>query len=103
MNKKIKNRYRNESIRLRNYDYWREGLYFVTVCTKNRNSFFGSIVNDKMVLSEIGKIVSEEWKKSEIIRKHIYLDEWVIMPNHIHGIVGIDYGDNEIITRREMI
>ena len=55
-----------------------------------------------MILSEIGKIVFEEWKKSEIIRKHIYLDEWIVMPDHIHGIVGIDYGDSgrDVLSKR---
>ena len=103
MNKKFKNRYRNESIRLKNYDYSKEGLYFITICTKGRERFFGKIEKDEMILSDIGKIVSEEWENSESIRKHIYLDEWVIMPNHIHGIVGIDYGDDETIPGRDVL
>jgi hypothetical protein len=61
----------------------------VTVCTKNREIFFGDIVDGEMYLSEAGKIVSEEWVKTAIIRSNIMLDEWVIMPNHLHGILVI--------------
>ena len=103
MNKKFKNRYRNESIRLKDFDYSKEGLYFITICTKAREHFFGNIDKGEMILSDIGIIASEEWKKSETIRKYIYLDEWVVMPNHIHGIVGIDYGDDLIIPRRDVL
>ena len=56
-----------------------------------------------MILSEIGEIVSEEWVKSEKIRKHIFIDEWVVMPNHIHGIIVIDHGNHirrDVLTKR---
>ena len=58
--------------------------------TKNRDHFFGEIVGDKMVLNEIEKILKNEWLISEKIRKNIFLDEFVIMPKHFHGIVIID-------------
>jgi len=81
---KWKNR---RSIRLRGYDYTQSGAYFVTICTQNRECLFGDIVNGKMVLNEYGKIVVAEWKKTAEIRDEIELDEWVVMPNHFHGIV----------------
>jgi putative transposase len=78
------------SIRLQGYDYSQTGIYFVTICTHQRQCLFGEIRNVKMILNQIGKIVSQEWLKSAEIRQEIALDEWIIMPNHLHGIVGID-------------
>ena len=82
-----KNKYRIESARYQNWDYTSNGYYFVTICTYNREYFFGDVVADKMQLSPIGKIVTEEWQKTAQIRSYIELDEWVIMPNHLHGII----------------
>jgi REP element-mobilizing transposase RayT len=86
---KFKNKYRIESVRLRSWDYASPGWYFVTVCTKNKENFFGDVIAGEMYLSEVGRIVSEEWMKTAIIRSNILLDEWVVMPNHIHGILVI--------------
>jgi len=85
-----KNKYRVESTRLTGWDYSRNGYYLVTICTKNKIPFFGEIDNGKMVLSEIGKIVEREWLKTERLRDNMQFDTWVIMPNHVHGIVIID-------------
>ncbi|MCA1994636.1 MAG: hypothetical protein LDL41_21715, partial [Coleofasciculus sp. S288] len=82
-----KNKYRIESARCQNWDYTSNGYYFVTICTQNREYFFGDVMADKMQLSPIGKIVAEEWQKTAQIRSYIELDEWVIMPNHLHGII----------------
>lgn len=90
--KKFKNKYRIESHRLKGYDYSANGAYFITIVTKNRFHFFGEIKNGEMQLSEIGKIVWEQWFESEKIRKNILLDQFVVMPNHIHGVVLIDNG-----------
>ncbi|MCJ7496524.1 MAG: hypothetical protein MUO78_00070 [candidate division Zixibacteria bacterium] len=90
----FKNKYRIESARLKDWDYSRYGYYFVTVCTKNKEHFLGDIIGDKMQLSEIGEIVAEEWQNSEKIRDYVKLDEWVIMPNHLHGIVIIQNENN---------
>lgn len=86
-----KNKYRIESSRLRGYDYSQPGSYFITICTRNRIPFFGEIDNDKMILSEIGRIVKEEWFATPKIRPNmnIEMDAFVIMPNHIHGIIVI--------------
>jgi putative transposase len=82
-----KNKYRIESARCHNWDYTSSGYYFVTICTQNREYFFGDVVADRMLLSPVGKMIAEEWKKTAEIRSYIKLDEWVIMPNHLHGII----------------
>jgi len=93
---KLQNHHRR-SIRLKGYDYTQPGAYFVTVCSYQREEIFGEISNDGMRLSSIGKIVQTEWFHSAEIRKEIRLfeDEFVVMPNHIHGIVWIV--ENEIV------
>jgi len=74
------------SIRLRGYDYSESGLYFVTICTRNRECLFGDIVDGKMILNETGKIIETVW---ESLPDHhpVVLDEFQIMPNHIHFIL----------------
>ena len=79
------------SIRLRGYDYSQVGAYFVTICTHDRACVFGNIVDGAMRLNSIGEMAAEEWIKSERVRGEIELDEWVVMPNHLHGIVWITY------------
>lgn len=81
------------SIRLRNYDYSQSGIYFITLCTHQRKCLFGQISDGKMELNELGEIVQNEWLRSPEIRKEITLDEWVVMPNHLHGIVIITKPD----------
>ena len=92
---KFQNKYRIPSARWREWNYGDEGAYFVTICTKHREHYFGEIKNGQMQLSEIGKIAHDEWLKSMDIRPDMNLDMecFVIMPNHIHGIVVI--GKNE--------
>ncbi|BER91780.1 MAG: REP-associated tyrosine transposase [Candidatus Atribacteria bacterium] len=77
------------SIRLKDYDYSQAGAYFITICTKNRECLFGSIVNGEMLLSAWGVIVKNEWLRTSIIRPNIVVDEFVLMPNHLHGILVI--------------
>jgi REP element-mobilizing transposase RayT len=77
------------SVRLKDYDYSQAGAYFITICTKNRECLFGSIVNGEMLLSEWGMIVKNEWLRTSIIRPNIVVDEFVLMPNHLHGILVI--------------
>ena len=86
---KFKKKYRIESARLRSWDYASPGWYFVTLCTKHKEIFFGNVIDGEMDLSEAGRIVSEEWLKTAKIRSNIILDEWVVMPNHMHGILVI--------------
>lgn len=89
MSEKYKNKYTIKSSRLAGYDYSQNGMYFVTICTKDKEEFFGKIVDEKMILSDMGKIIQEELLKTPIIRSNIKLDEWIIMPNHLHVIIEI--------------
>lgn len=88
------NRYRIPSTRLRGWNYSNPGSYFVTICTKERVHWFGKIQNQGMDLSNIGKIVDDEWNKTSYIRPNVLLDRYVIMPNHFHGIITLQ--DHEI-------
>jgi putative transposase len=83
-------KHHRRSIRLKDYDYSSGGAYFVTICTFQRQCLFGQIVDGEMQLNEIGHIVAEEWLQSRVMRKEIDFDQWVIMPNHLHGIVLIN-------------
>ncbi|HBM16139.1 MAG TPA: hypothetical protein DD381_07360 [Lentisphaeria bacterium] len=77
------------SIRLKGYDYSQDGAYFVTICTCDRACLFGKISNEKMTLNECGEVVDRYWNE---IPQHFLeadLDEYIIMPNHIHGIITI--------------
>lgn len=76
-----------KTIRLKEYDYSQPGEYFVTICTKNHECIFGSIVNGKMDLNEMGRVVDKCWKEISEHFPNVELDEYVIMPNHIHGIL----------------
>ena len=91
MNKFDPKIHHRHSIRLKGYDYTQAGAYFVTICTWKHECLFGEVVEGEMRLSALGQIVREEWVKSSDIRKEIRLfeDEFVIMPNHVHGIVWI--------------
>lgn len=82
----IKQRKQN---RLQNYDYSQNGMYFVTICTKDREEMLGEIVDGKMVLNDSGKIADECWKNIPDHFPHTRLDQYAIMPNHIHGILEI--------------
>jgi REP element-mobilizing transposase RayT len=77
------------SIRLPSYDYTSSGAYYVTICTKNRQHFFGEIRNEKMNLSKIGKIASQNWQDISNHYDRVELGEFVVIPNHIHGIIWI--------------
>jgi len=68
----------------------REGFYFVTICTKNREIFFGDVVDSKMVLSKIGLIAGKYWREIPNHFSFVKLDEFIIMPNHVHGIIIIN-------------
>jgi REP element-mobilizing transposase RayT len=83
-------KHHRRSIRLKNHNYSQPGYYFLTICTYQRQSWFGEIKNDRMYLNQIGKIVAEEWLNTPKIRSNFLLDEWVILPNHLHGIVIIN-------------
>ena len=96
---KFQNKYRIPTSRLQGYDYGSNGCYHVIICTKNRVHYFGEIVNGLMQLSKIGNIAQLEWLKTIELRPdmNLSLDEFVVMPNHLHCIICI--GDNQYNTQ----
>jgi putative transposase len=84
---KYQNKYRIQSNRMPGWDYSGEGAYYITICVDNHNCIFGYIKHKKMILNDFGKIAHHEWGISAAIRDEIELDAFVIMPNHLHGIV----------------
>lgn len=84
-----------KSIRLKGFDYSRPGYYFVTFATHDLRPIFGEIINGELRLNSIGMIAWQEWVRMAHLRKGIVLDEFIIMPNHIHAIIKIE-GDAEI-------
>ncbi len=88
-----KNKYRIESTRLSNYDYSGNGCYFVTICTHQKHCYFGDIVNAQMQLSQVGKIAHKHWQDIPNHFDGVDIDQYVIMPNHIHGIIVINKPD----------
>lgn len=75
--------------RLLGYNYNLEGYYFITICTQHRIKYFGSIKNNEMILNKYGRIAEKFWQKIPNHYKNVAIDEFIIMPNHIHGIIQI--------------
>ena len=75
--------------RLKNFDYSLSGYYYVTICTKNRQHYFGEILDNEMILNDYGKIVHKCCLEIPKHYQNVLLDEFVVMPNHIHGIIVI--------------
>ena len=90
---KFQGKYRIESTRLKDYNYSRNGAYFVTICTKNSMQLFGSIVDQKLIPNRQAEVVTECWLDLPAHYTNCVLDKFIIMPNHVHGIIIID---NEI-------
>ena len=82
-----------KSPRLQNWDYGRDAAYFITICTKNREHYFGEIQNGKMIVSPAGAIAHVLWYEIKNHAKNIELGEFVVMPNHVHGILILDGND----------
>lgn len=102
MSELFRNKFRSDSARAQWWDYRNNGAYFITICTKYREYYFGDIVNGKMVLSELGEIAKLEWINTIELRRDMNLEmgEFVIMPNHFHGIIII--GENEFNSKTDM-
>ena len=83
------------SIRLKGYDYTQSGAYYVTIVAYQRQHFFGEVVNGEMRLNALGQIAHDEWFKTATLRPYVelYEDEFVVMPNHVHGIIWIHKND----------
>lgn len=98
--------HRRRSIRLKGYDYTTAGAYFITICTRQRECLFGTIEDGEMGLNQFGQIVADTylWLASQYL--HVHLDQWVVMPNHLHGIIVLtDYprkGDSRIAPTPEI-
>ena len=87
------------SIRLQGYDYAQAGMYYLTLTTHGRERLFGEISANEMHLSDFGKIVLEEWQRTSVVRPEVELDEFVIMPDHVHGIMIIRAERNGVLCR----
>ena len=85
-------RHHRRSIRLKGYDYTQAGAYYVTIVCKHREHFFGKVVNGEMQLNELGKLAQDCWLAIPEHHLHADLDEFIIMPNHVHGILVLDDG-----------
>lgn len=90
---KFRDKYRIKSLRLKDWNYSSEGAYFITICTKDRECFFGNIENAEMTLNNVGKIAKEYWQEIPQHFPCVVLDEFIIMPNHVHGIIFIYHSD----------
>ena len=85
--------HRRRSLRLAGFDYRREGAYFVTICTHNRASLFGEIVNGEMLLNDVGRMIATRWCSLSKRFPSVQPDASGVMPNHMHGIITlIDVG-----------
>ena len=90
MAEKFQNRYRMASTRLQNWDYGSNAAYFITICTHNRVNYFGSIHDAQIQLSPIGVFAHQFWIEIPIHFPFVKLYAFVVMPNHVHGIIVID-------------
>lgn len=79
--------------RLKGYDYSKNGAYFITICTQNRQRLFGEIMNDNMILNNTGKMVEE--RLLNITNDVVFVDKYIIMPDHIHAIIFINHGTTQ--------
>ena len=90
MSEKFQNKYRIASARASWWDYGWNGAYFITICTANRNHFFGEIFNGKMQLTPIGILADVFWHEIKNHAENVELGAFVVMPNHVHGILILD-------------
>ncbi|MBN1415394.1 MAG: transposase [Bacteroidales bacterium] len=90
MTEKYQHKYRVDTSRAKWWDYNNAGLYYVTICTNDRINYFGDIVDNEMVLSDIGKMAVEYWLRIPVHLPFVELDEFIVMPDHIHGIIVIE-------------
>ena len=94
-------KHHRRSIRLKGYDYTQAGAYFVTIVTHDRECLFGEVVDGVMWLNAFGEIVRDEWFRTAVVRPYVMLDpdEFVVMPNHVHGIIWITCGRGDPVGR----
>lgn len=80
-------KHHRHSLRINKYNYSLPGAYFITICTYRKENILGYMIDGKIELNVLGKITVREWLKTLQIRKNIQLDEYMVMPNHFHGII----------------
>lgn len=90
MSAKFRNKYRIDSTRLQNWDYGSNGKYFITICTCEMEHFFGKVADENMFLNELGELADSYWREIPNHFPYVHLGEFIVMPNHIHGILVID-------------
>jgi len=95
-----RNQHQRRSIRLAEYDYRRSGVYYVTVCTQDRACLFGQIVDGRMEVNDAGRMVLATWHSLCNRFPIIDLDAFIVMPNHVHGIIVITTNDSNMTHRR---
>lgn len=98
--KKFRNKYRIPSARLQNWDYRWAGGYFITICTQKREQYFGKIENGNMTLSPIGVIADILWHEIKNHAQNVELGEFVVMPDHVHGILIITKNNNDVAVTK---
>lgn len=91
----FKKLHKNGSFRLNHFDYGQNGYYFVTICTKSRHNYFGVITNGKINYNPLGNIAIKYWQKIAQHFSFVIIDEFIVMPDHIHGIIVIDKTRND--------
>ncbi len=98
-------KHHRRSIRLRGYDYSQSGSYFITICTHNRECLFGDVVDGKMILNEFGNVAQQCWLEIPQHFEHVELDAFVVMPNHVHGIIIINNNNDveKIAAKNELM
>ena len=94
-------KHHRRSMRLQGYDYSQAGLYFITICTHNRECLFGDIANGEMIWNDMGKIANEYWLEIPNHFPNAVLHEHIVMPNHTHGIIELtdSVGASHVGTR----
>ncbi|MDT7942737.1 MAG: transposase, partial [Bacteroidota bacterium] len=80
-------KHHRRNIRLKGYDYTQPGAYFIAICTHGRECLFGEIIDGEMHLNEAGQIVVQTWQDLPNHGPSVQLDAFVVMPNHVHGII----------------
>jgi len=95
-------KHRRRSIRLKGYDYSQPGAYYITIVTQGRECLFGEIVDGKMILNDAGKFAQKCWMEIKRHYPNVIMDEFVIMPNHVHGIIVIVENDQHVGAIHEL-
>ncbi len=100
---KFKNKYRISSSRLKHWNYGSNGAYFITICTKNREHFFGEIIDNNMQINDVGQLAEKFWCEIPNHFSFVKLGNFVVMPNHTHGILIIDKIESVDIVKSKNI